>query len=149
MTRNRVWIAVVAGFVLSFANLVYAQNVTPSTNSDAMVDVLKTLETKGVITHEEFEALKAKVTKDEQKAAAAQQEVVQQAVQQTVQQVGPQLRSVAMPADAETQVANVVTAMDSGVGFHAGRFDISFSGEVNGFSVHDRADNSHGLAGCP
>ena len=52
MTRNRVWIAVVAGFVLSFANLVYAQNVTPSTNnSDAMVDVLKTLETKGVITH--------------------------------------------------------------------------------------------------
>jgi len=149
MTRNRVWIAVVAGFVLSFANLVYAQNVTPSTNSDAMVDVLKTLETKGVITHDEFEALKAKVTKDEQKAAEQQQVVVQQEVQQTVQQVGPQLRSVAMPADAETQVANVVTAMDSGVGFHAGRFDVAFSGEINGFAVHDRPDNSHGLASLP
>ena len=100
MRRNRVWIAAVAGFVLSFANLVYAQNVTPSTNnSDAMVDVLKTLETKGVITHEEFEALKAKVTKDEQKAAEQQQAVVQQAVQQSA----PQLRSVAMPQDRNSR----------------------------------------------
>ena len=99
MTRNRVWIAAVAGFVLSFANLVYAQNVTPSTSSsDAMVDVLKTLETKGVITHQEFEALKAKVTKDEQKAAEQQQTAVQQAVQQAA----PQLKSVAMPADEDT-----------------------------------------------
>ena len=138
MTRNRVWIAAVAGFVLSFANLVYAQNVTPSTsNSDAMVDVLKTLETKGVITHQEFEALKAKVTKDEQKAAEQQQTAVQQAVQQAA----PQLKSVAMPADEATP-ENGVTMMTNGVGFHTGRFDVSISGEVNGFYVQDRADNN-------
>jgi len=137
MTRNRVWIAVVAGFVLSFANLVYAQNVTPSTNnSDAMVDVLKTLESKGVITPQEFEALKAKVTKDEQKAAVEQQAAVQQAVQQ----VTPQLKTVAMQAD--TGAENGVTMMTNGVGFHTGRFDVSISGEVNGFYVQDRADNS-------
>ena len=138
MTRNRVWIAAVAGFVLSFGNLVYAQNVTPSTSSsDAMVDVLKTLETKGVITHQEFEALKAKVTKDEQKAAEQQQTAVQQAVQQAA----PQLKSVAMPADDMT-AENGVTMMTNGVGFHTGRFDVSISGEVNGFYVQDRADNN-------
>jgi len=138
MSKNRVWIAVVAGFVLSFANLVYAQNVTTSTtNPDAMLDVLKTLETKGVLTHEEYEALKAKVTKDEQKAAEQQQTAVQKAVEEAA----PQLKTVAMQ-DEDTKAMNVVTAMDSGVGFHAGRFDISFSGEINGFYVHDRADNT-------
>jgi len=137
MTRNRVWIAVVAGFVLSFANLVYAQNVTPSTNSDAMVDVLKTLETKGVITHDEFEALKAKVTKDEQKAAEQQQVAVQQAVQQAA----PQLQTVAMP-QAEATAENNVTMMSNGVGFHTGRFDVTISGEINGFYVQDRADTN-------
>jgi predicted porin len=143
MTRNRVWIAVVAGFVLSSANLVYAQNVTPSTNSDAMVDVLKTLETKGVITPQEFEALKAKVTKDEQKAAEAQQAVVQQAVQQAA----PQLRTVAMPAQ-EGAADNNVTMMANGVGFHAGRFDVSISGEINGFYVHDRPTRKFDATGC-
>jgi hypothetical protein len=143
MTRNRVWIAVVAGFVLSFANLVYAQNVTTgTTNSDAMVDVLKTLETKGVITPQEFEALKAKVTKDEQKAAEQQQAAVQQAVQQTT----PQLKSVAMQGDQTAE--NSVTMMTNGVGFHTGRFDVSISGEVNGFYVHDRADNTPGAPSC-
>jgi hypothetical protein len=137
MSKNRVWIAVVAGFVLSFANLVYAQSVTTSTTSpDAMLDVLKTLETKGVLSQQEYEALKAKVTLDAQKAAAQQQAAVQQAVQQTA----PQLQTVAMQ-DEDTKAMNVVSAMDSGVGFHTGRFDISFSGEVNGFYVHDRADN--------
>ena len=37
---------------------------------------------------------------------------------------------------------NGVTMMTNGVGFHTGRFDISFSGEVNGFYVQDRADNT-------
>jgi len=142
MTRNRVWIAAVAGFVLSFANLVYAQNVTPSTNSDAMVDVLKTLETKGVITPQEFEALKAKVTKDQQKAAAEQQVAVQQAVQQAT----PQLKTVAMPADDMGAEANNVTMMSNGVGFHTGRFDVTFTGEVNGFYMNSRPDTSHPVA---
>jgi predicted porin len=145
MTRNRVWIAVVAGFVLSSANLVYAQNVTPSTsNSDALVDVLKTLETKGVLTPQEFEALKAKVTKDEQKAAVEQQTAVQQEVKQTVQQAVPQLQTVAMQTAEGGTPDNNVTMMSSGIGFHTGRWDFSVSGEVNGFYVHDRADTNLG-----
>jgi predicted porin len=31
--------------------------------------------------------------------------------------------------------------MSSGIGFHTGRWDFSVSGEVNGFYVHDRANN--------
>src|ERR1700692_503703 len=142
MSKNRVWIAVVAAFVLCFANLLYAENA-PSTNSDAMVDVLKTLESKGVLTHQEFEALKAKVTKDQQQAAEQQQVAVQQAVQQAA----PQLKTVAMQ-DEDTKAMNVVSAMDSGVGFHTGRFDVAFSGEVNGFYIHSRPNTSHFLNGC-
>ncbi len=46
---------------------------------------------------------------------------------------------------SDQTAAKVVTAMDSGVGFHVGQFDVSISGEINGFYVHDRADNSSGL----
>ena len=74
--------------------------------------------------------MKAKVTKDEQKAAEQQQAAVQQAVQQAA----PQLKTVAMPAD-EAAAENNVTMMSNGVGFHTGRFDVSISGEVNGFYV--------------
>src|SRR6266513_2863113 len=118
MSKNRVWIAAVACFVLCFANLIYAENAPSTSNSAAMVDVLKTLESKGVITHQEFETLKQKVTTE----AAA-----------------PQLRTVAMQGE-EGKAMNVVSAMDSGVGFHAGRFDIAFSGEVNGFYVFSRPE---------
>jgi hypothetical protein len=101
-----------------------------------MVDILKTLETKGVLTPQEFEALKSKVTKDEQKAVVEQQAAVQQAVQQAA----PQLKTVAMRPDDAT-AENGVTMMTNGVGFHTGRWDFTVSGEVNGFYVHDRADN--------
>jgi predicted porin len=144
MSKNRVWIAVVAGFVLSFANLAYAQSVTTSTtNPNAMLDVLKTLETKGVLTPQEYEALKEKVTKDQQKAVVEQQAAVQQAVQEAA----PQLKTVAMQ-DEDSKAANVVTAMDSGVGFHAGRFDVQFSGEINGFYVHDRPTRKFDGTAC-
>src|SRR6266508_3605177 len=124
MSKTRVWIAVVACFVLCFANLLYAESAPSTSNSAAMVDVLKTLESKGVITHQEFETLKTKVTTEAEQAAAA-----------------PQLRTVAMQ-DSEGKAMNVVSAMDSGVGFHAGRFDIAFSGEVNGFYMHRRPDHA-------
>ena len=120
MSKTRVWIAVVACFVLCFANLLYAESAPSTSNTAAMVDVLKTLESKGVITHQEFETLNQKVT-----AEAA----------------NPQLRTIAMQ-DEEGKAMNVVSAMDSGVGFHAGRFDVAFSGEVNGFYVHTRAETN-------
>ncbi len=43
---------------------------------------------------------------------------------------------------APVQVSNAVTAADSGVAFHVGQFDVAISGEINGFYVHDRADNT-------
>ena len=123
MSKTRVWIAVVACFVLCFASLLYAESAPSTSNTAAMVDVLKTLESKGVITHQEFETLSQKVTTEAE---------------------APQLRTVAMQ-ESEGKAMNVVSAMDSGVGFHAGRFDIAFSGEVNGFYVHDRPDTSNGI----
>jgi len=86
MRKNRVWIAVVVCFVLSFANLLFAENTASSTgNTDAIVDVLKTLQQKGVITQSEYDALKAKVDSDAQKAA----------------EQAPQLQNVAMPEGGE------------------------------------------------
>jgi len=127
MRKNRVWIAVVVCFVLSFANLLFAENTASSTgNTDAIVDVLKTLQQKGVITQSEYDALKAKVDSDAQKAA----------------EQAPQLQNVAMPEGGEGEAMNVVSAMDNAVGFHTGRFDVTFSGEVNGFWVHDRAETN-------
>jgi len=49
-----------------------------------------------------------------------------------------------MPQD-EAAADNNVTMMSNGVGFHTGRFDVSISGEVNGFYVQDRADRSGNL----
>ena len=60
----------------------------------------------------------------------------QTAVQQAVQQAAPQLKTVAMPAGRSMATENDVTMMSNGVGFHTGRFDVSFSGEVNGFYIH-------------
>jgi len=142
MRKNRVWIAVVVCFVLSFANLLFAENTASSTgNTDAIVDVLKTLQQKGVITQAEYDALKAKVNSDAQKAAEQQQVAVQQAVEQAA----PQLKTVAM-ADEAGEAASVVSAMDNAVGFHTGRFDITFSGEVNGFALHSRPETAHPVA---
>ncbi len=42
----------------------------------------------------------------------------------------------------QAAAAKVVTAMDSGVGFHVGQFDVAISGEINGFYVHDRSDRT-------
>jgi len=58
------------------------------------------------------------------------------------------LSSLLCAQNAPAQVSNVVTAMDSGVGFHVGQFDVSISGEINAFYVHDRVDNSANAAGC-
>jgi len=50
--------------------------------------------------------------------------------------------SLLFAQSAPVQATNVVTAMDSGVGFHVGQFDVNISGEINGFYVHDRADDT-------
>ncbi|MGC9199572.1 MAG: hypothetical protein ACP5E5_11655, partial [Acidobacteriaceae bacterium] len=37
-----------------------------------------------------------------------------------------------------TKEAKEVTGTVSGVGFHSGNFDVAFSGEVNGYYIHNR-----------
>ncbi len=55
--------------------------------------------------------------------------------------------SLLFAQSAPVQATNVVTAMDSGVGFHVGQFDVAISGEINAFYVHDRSDNSASAPG--
>jgi predicted porin len=93
-------------------------------------DLLDVLLANGTITQQQYDALKQRF------AARHEAQMAEQAAQpaQPVQMVMP---------------ANVVTAMDNAVGFHVGRFDLTFSGDINGFYVHDRPDRSAGSsAGC-
>jgi len=133
MTRNRVWIALVVCFVLSFAGLALAQDVVKSGNSDALLDVLKTLQHKGVLTQQEYTQLKDRVNDEAQQPQAA-----------------PYLQTVAAQ-ESEEKAMNVVSAMEHGVGIHTGRFDVAFDGEVNGFFIHNRPDTKQTFAvggGC-
>jgi predicted porin len=131
MTRNRVWIALVVCFVFSFANVMFAAGPA-SSNSDALLDVLSTLQQKGVLTQQEYNQLKDRVTEEQAKKQAA-----------------PQLQTVAMEDESAMQHGeNVVSAMSSGVGFHTGRFDVAFDGEVNGFLVHNRPWSQGLPSGC-
>jgi hypothetical protein len=109
----------IVGVVLSFLTVVYAQN--PASKSTSILDeLLDTLHANGSITQQQYEVLK--------QSLAAKQET-------------PVPASQAAPSSEAP--AKLVTAMDNAVGFHSGPFDVTFSGEVNGFYVHDRADRTH------
>jgi len=112
------WTLQVLALVLSFAVLVL--NPARVRADDDLLDILLA---NGTITQKQYDTLK-------QHYAAQQQ---------------PQ---AARPNEREAQAtgAKVVTAMDNAVGFHSGPFDVTISGEINGFYVHDRPDNTPGNA---
>jgi len=130
--RNRQAVRVIA-FVLSFALLAWAQNPAPSRADDDILLLLDVLLANHTLTQQQYDALKLRITQrgSEPKAAASPQAAAP----------APQNLTPGQPA-----AQKVVTAMDDAVGFHVGLFDVTFSGEINGFYVHDRADNSK--AGC-
>jgi predicted porin len=110
----------ILGLVLSFAAVVSAQNPAPK-NASTLDELLDALHTNGSLTQQQYDALKQSI--------AAKQEAQAPAPQAAASSEAP---------------AKLVTAMDNAVGFHSGPFDVTFSGEINGFFVHDRADRTHG-----
>lgn len=97
---------------------------TPAAGSPVS-DLLDVLLANGTITQQQYDALKQRyAAKHEAQMAIHAEQAAQPAPQPVI-----------MPA-------NVVTAMDNAIGFHVGRFDLTFSGEINGFYVHDRPDRN-------
>ena len=105
----------VCALVLSFAVLVL--NPARVRADDDLLDVLLA---NGTITQKQYDALKQRY-----------------AAKQEAQAPAPQA------APSSEAPAKLVTAMDNAVGFHSGPFDVTFSGEINGFYVHDRSDRTH------
>ncbi len=113
------WTLQVLALVLSFAVLVL--NPARVRADDDLLDILLA---NGTITQKQYDTLKQRYAAKQMQAQAPAPS------EQAAQATG----------------AKVVTAMDNAVGFHAGAFDVTISGEVNGFYVHDRADNTPGNA---
>jgi hypothetical protein len=92
-----------------------------------VVDLLDVLLANGTITQQQYDTLKNRF--------AAKHEAQMAAHAEQAAQPAPQPQPVVLPA-------NVVTSIDNAVGFHVGRFDLTFSGDIDGFYVHNRADRS-------
>jgi hypothetical protein len=90
----------------------------------ANADLLDILLANGTITQQQYDTLKQRYAAKQEAHAAAQAE------------------QAAQPPQPVVLPANVVTATDSGVGMHIGRFDLTFSGDIDGFYVHDRPDTN-------
>src|ERR1700687_5279711 len=106
--------------VFIFTALAYAQTPTPAPTSN-MGDLLEVLRAKGVLTQQEYDALKQRVVT-----------------------AVPAPKAQEVPATPQKAEAPFVRMMDSGVGLHVGEVDLKFSGELNAFYVHDRASNTPG-----
>jgi hypothetical protein len=102
-----------------------AAQQSPASNS-ADLDLLDILLENGTITQQQYDALKLRyVVKHEMGAEPSSAQAAQS--RESVKKAKP---------------VHVVTAMDNAVGFHAGNFDVTFSGDIDGFYVHDRPDRS-------
>lgn len=106
-------------------------------SSSPVSDLLDVLLANGTITQQQYDTLKTRFEAKREAHVAAQATQAAQAAQPA-----PQPQPVVLPA-------NVVTSIDNAVGFHVGRFDLTFSGDIDGFYVHDRPDRSaNSAAGC-
>ena len=107
----------VLALVLSFVVLIL--NAAPVRADDDLLDILLA---NGTITQKQYDTLKQRYAAKQEAQAPAPHE------------------QAAAPSE---EPAKLVTAMDNAVGFHSGPFDVTFSGEINGFYVHDRADRTN------
>ncbi len=116
--------------------LVHAQKSVPAPADDDMLVLLDVLLANHTITQQQYDSLKLRLERRsaQPKAASAQPDATpgQAPAVPTPQNLTP----------GQPSAQKVVTFMDDAVGFHVGLFDVTFSGEINGFYVHDRPDNS-------
>jgi hypothetical protein len=96
--------------------------------ADSIDDVVDVLRTKGILTEQEYDALKQRIAAHKQETPAALQKPERPAEFPAAAAPRPGPRSISM--------------MEKGIGVHIGPVDVSVSGEVNAFYVHDRVDNS-------
>ena len=113
MNKNHRRAAQLVVLVLLLAALAFGQTPTPATASGT-TDLLEVLRAKGILTQQEYDALKQRVMAPTPAAEAA------------------------MPMPAPQAHTPFVTMMDTGIGMHIGEVDLKFSGELNAFYVHDR-----------
>jgi predicted porin len=106
--------------LLLFAGLAYAQAPAPQP-ADNTVDLLEILHAKGILTQQEYDSLKQRLMATPPAPAPA---------------------PVPAPAPQEKNGTPFVRMMDKGVGLHIGEVDVSFSGELNAFYVHDRPSSA-------
>jgi hypothetical protein len=92
--------------------------------ADTTDDLLDKLRAKGILTQEEFLALKQRKTAEQQQA------------------LPPAPASVTRANLALSPNTPFITMMDKGIGMHVGPVDISFSGNVNAFYVQDYPDKA-------
>src|ERR1035438_7736307 len=94
--------------------------------ADSIDDVVDVLRTKGILSAQEYDALKQRIAAHKQETPAALQK--------------PE-RPAEFPAAAAPQPGpRSISMMEKGIGVHIGPVDVSVSGEVNAFYVHDRVD---------
>ena len=92
-------------------------------NGDTSSDLLEVLLAKGILSQQEYSSLN-------QRVLAAKAEMQDNAAAAQIPQ-------------------KIVTYTDKGVGIHAGRFDVTIAGELNGFFYHGRGVGSHTGANSP
>jgi|SwirhisoilCB2_FD_contig_101_846438_length_2422_multi_3_in_0_out_0_2 predicted porin len=97
--------------------------------ADTTDDLLDKLRQKGILSQEEFLALKQRKTIEERQAPAAQA-------------VPPSSPSATRANPALAPSTPFVTMMDKGIGLHLGAVDLTFSGNINAFYVQDWPDKA-------
>jgi hypothetical protein len=94
--------------------------------ADSIDDVVDVLRAKGILSQPEYEALKQRMAAHKQETPTALQK--------------PEPPAAFPAAAAPKPAPSPVGMMEKGIGVHIGPVDVSVSGEVNAFYVHDRVD---------
>ncbi len=174
MATNR-WFVLLVGIAVTFATLAYAgpaptatrttdTAAAAATSADTVTALLDGLQTMGVVTSAQHDALKQKMAAAGTTNAAradALLEGLQNMGVVTPEQSATLKQRIETAPDAQLTNASLssqeagagpaqplVTFIPGQVGIHAGKYDFTVSGEFNAFYDHDRPDRSGRYAGA-